>query len=64
MVRYMARRWSGFLPQNLCIKEEWELLETCEAQARLAEKLRFAPEEPKPHTRRECTHRPRLRKAR
>jgi hypothetical protein len=24
----MARRWSGFLPQNLEAKEEWELLES------------------------------------
>ncbi len=33
----MARKWCGFLPQNLRIKEEWELLEACEAQARHAE---------------------------
>ncbi len=33
----MARRWSGFLPQNQTIKEEWDLLEACEAQAKVAE---------------------------
>ncbi len=32
----MARRWSGFLPQNLNVKEEWDLLEACEAKAGLA----------------------------
>jgi hypothetical protein len=36
-VGMMARKWSGFLPQNQSIKEEWALLEACEAQARLAE---------------------------
>ncbi len=25
----MTRKWSGFLPQNLSIKEEWQLLEAC-----------------------------------
>jgi hypothetical protein len=36
----MARKWSGFLPQNLLIKEEWELLEACEAQLRRAVRAR------------------------
>jgi len=36
----MARKWSGFLPQNLLIKEEWELLEACEAHARRTEEMR------------------------
>ncbi len=31
----MARTWSGFLPQNQLVKEEWDLLETCEAYARV-----------------------------
>ncbi len=35
----MTRKWCGFLPQNLSAKEEWELLETCEAQARHMEEL-------------------------
>lgn len=38
----MARAWSGFLPQNLLIKEEWELLEACEAKARKADDLNRA----------------------
>ena len=38
----MARKWSGFLPQNLLIKEEWELLEACEARHRLAEERELA----------------------
>ncbi len=32
----MARRWGGFTPQNLTAKEEWELVESCETQARQA----------------------------
>ncbi|HYG36887.1 MAG TPA: hypothetical protein VEC99_18990 [Clostridia bacterium] len=35
----MARKWSGFLPQNLNVKEEWNLLEACETRARLVETL-------------------------
>ena len=38
----MARKWSGFLPQNLLIKEEWELLEACEARHREAEEHQLA----------------------
>lgn len=31
----MARKWSGFVPQNLATKEEWELmLEAYETQVR------------------------------
>ncbi len=30
----MTRKWSGFVPQNLSIKEEWQLLEACHARAR------------------------------
>ena len=30
----MARKWSGFVPQNLAAKEEWEMLEACESKAR------------------------------
>jgi hypothetical protein len=29
----MARKCSGFVPQNLATKEEWEMLEACETQA-------------------------------
>ncbi len=36
----MARKWSGFLPQNLNVKEEWELLEACEAKAAVARERR------------------------
>ena len=40
----MARKWSGFLPQNLTAKEEWDLIESCENQARRGEpKLPDAP---------------------
>jgi hypothetical protein len=41
----MARKWSGFLPQNLLIKEEWELLEACESRARKAEEAKLAQNE-------------------
>jgi hypothetical protein len=30
----MARKWSGFVPQNLATKEEWDMLEACETQAK------------------------------
>jgi hypothetical protein len=30
----MARKWSGFVPQNLATKEEWEMLEACETEAK------------------------------
>ncbi len=42
----MARKWSGFLPQNLSVKEEWDLVESCEHQARKTEQTtppRVAP---------------------
>lgn len=31
----MAKKWSGFVAQNLAAKEEWELLEASQAQTRL-----------------------------
>lgn len=34
---YMARKWSGFLPQNLSIKEEWDLLEACTLQTQFGD---------------------------
>ncbi len=37
----MARKWSGFVAQNLATKEEWQMLEACEAQARRTD---FGPE--------------------
>ncbi len=40
----MARRWSGFIPQNLTAKEEWALLEACEAQTRVVRDFRSIPE--------------------
>jgi hypothetical protein len=30
----MAKKWSGFVAQNLTVKEEWKLLEACEERAR------------------------------
>ncbi len=30
----MAKRWGGFLAQNLMAKEEWDLFEACHAQTR------------------------------
>ncbi len=39
----MARRWSGFLPQNLNTKEEWDLLEACKAKAAQAQAEQEAP---------------------
>lgn len=30
----MARKWSGFVPQNLATNEEWEMLEACETHAK------------------------------
>ncbi len=36
----MARKWRGFLPQNLNAKEEWEFLEACEAKAAVARQIR------------------------
>ncbi len=40
----MARRWGGFTPQNLTAKEEWELVESCENQARQAREPESPPE--------------------
>ena len=45
----MAKKWSGFVPQNLSAREEWELLEACEAQARAAQEATDAEmDEPEP----------------
>ncbi len=40
----MARKWSGFLAQNQSTKEEWELLESCEAEAKRAQHRALGPD--------------------
>lgn len=42
----MARKWSGFVAQNLATKEEWEMLEACEVAAKRVERV---SDKVKPH---------------
>ncbi len=44
----MARKLSGFLPQNQTVMEEWELLEECEAQSRMLNAWQAQQHEPPP----------------
>ena len=41
----MAKKWSSFVPQNLSAKEEWDLLEACEAHASMKEDMRASENE-------------------
>lgn len=49
----MARKWSGFLPQNLTAKEEWDLIESCEHQIRQVQESDLVQEPPPLPLRRE-----------
>ncbi len=42
----MARTWSGFAGHNQSVKEEWALLEACDAQSKLAEGSQRQDREP------------------